>query len=64
MEQGQSKGCAQVRDILVSLQGEACIMGAKRIYKKRKSERKCMQGKYAGAMESEPCVCTEADFDW
>ncbi|KAM5126465.1 VPS10 domain-containing receptor SorCS1-like [Callospermophilus lateralis] len=40
-------------------QGEACIMGAKRIYKKRKSERKCMQGKYAGAMESEPCVCTE-----
>uniref|UniRef100_M3XSN9 VPS10 domain-containing receptor SorCS1 n=1 Tax=Mustela putorius furo TaxID=9669 RepID=M3XSN9_MUSPF len=44
-------------------QGEACIMGAKRIYKKRKSERKCMQGKYAGAMESEPCVCTEADFD-
>uniref|UniRef100_A0A452RE48 Sortilin related VPS10 domain containing receptor 1 n=1 Tax=Ursus americanus TaxID=9643 RepID=A0A452RE48_URSAM len=49
--------------ILVSLQGEACIMGAKRIYKKRKSERKCMQGKYAGAMESEPCVCTEADFD-
>ncbi|XP_077891947.1 VPS10 domain-containing receptor SorCS1-like [Ictidomys tridecemlineatus] len=44
-------------------QGEACIMGAKRIYKKRKSERNCMQGKYAGAMESEPCVCTEADFD-
>nr|XP_060483668.1 VPS10 domain-containing receptor SorCS1-like [Panthera onca] len=44
-------------------QGEACIMGAKRVYKKRKSERKCMQGKYAGAMESEPCVCTEADFD-
>nr|XP_044607113.1 VPS10 domain-containing receptor SorCS1 isoform X6 [Equus asinus]XP_044607116.1 VPS10 domain-containing receptor SorCS1 isoform X6 [Equus asinus]XP_044607120.1 VPS10 domain-containing receptor SorCS1 isoform X6 [Equus asinus] len=44
-------------------QGEACIMGAKRIYKKRRSERKCMQGKYAGAMESEPCVCTEADFD-
>lgn len=45
-------------------QGEACIMGAKRIYKKRKSEKKCMQGKYAGAMTSAPCVCTEADFDW
>uniref|UniRef100_A0A8C3INX8 VPS10 domain-containing receptor SorCS1 n=1 Tax=Chrysemys picta bellii TaxID=8478 RepID=A0A8C3INX8_CHRPI len=45
-------------------QGEACIMGAKRIYRKRKSEKKCMQGKYAGAMASEPCVCTEADFDW
>ncbi|XP_026524410.1 VPS10 domain-containing receptor SorCS1 [Notechis scutatus] len=44
-------------------QGEACIMGAKRTYKKRKSEKKCMQGKYAGAMSSEPCVCTEADFD-
>ncbi|XP_038267188.2 VPS10 domain-containing receptor SorCS1 isoform X2 [Dermochelys coriacea] len=44
-------------------QGEACIMGAKRIYRKRKSEKKCMQGKYAGAMSSEPCVCTEADFD-
>ncbi|XP_059586176.1 VPS10 domain-containing receptor SorCS1 isoform X3 [Alligator mississippiensis] len=44
-------------------QGEACIMGAKRIYKKRKSEKKCMQGKYARAMTSEPCVCTEADFD-
>ncbi|XP_056386926.1 VPS10 domain-containing receptor SorCS1 isoform X2 [Hyla sarda] len=44
-------------------QGEACIMGAKRIYKKRRSERKCMQGKYAGAMSSEPCVCTEADFE-
>ncbi|XP_025007566.2 VPS10 domain-containing receptor SorCS1 isoform X3 [Gallus gallus] len=44
-------------------QGEACIMGAKRIYRKRKSEKKCMQGKYAGAMTSEPCVCTDADFD-
>ncbi|XP_042646331.1 VPS10 domain-containing receptor SorCS1 isoform X2 [Tyto alba] len=44
-------------------QGEACIMGAKRIYRKRKSEKKCMQGKYAGAMTSEPCLCTEADFD-
>ncbi|KAM7171025.1 VPS10 domain-containing receptor SorCS1 [Macrochelys suwanniensis] len=44
-------------------QGDACIMGAKRIYRKRKSEKKCMQGKYAGAMASEPCVCTEADFD-
>ncbi|XP_051475063.1 VPS10 domain-containing receptor SorCS1 isoform X1 [Apus apus] len=44
-------------------QGQACIMGAKRIYRKRKSEKKCMQGKYAGAMTSEPCVCTEADFD-
>uniref|UniRef100_A0A8C4KJK5 Sortilin related VPS10 domain containing receptor 1 n=1 Tax=Dromaius novaehollandiae TaxID=8790 RepID=A0A8C4KJK5_DRONO len=37
-------------------QGEACIMGAKRIYRKRKSEKKCMQGKYAGAMTSEPCL--------
>jgi len=45
-------------------QGEACIMGAKRIYRKRKSEKKCMQVKYAGAMTSEPCVCTDADFDW
>ncbi|KAM3912701.1 VPS10 domain-containing receptor SorCS1 isoform 1-T1 [Leptodactylus fuscus] len=44
-------------------QGEACIMGAKRTYMKRRSERKCMQGKYAGAMSSEPCVCTEADFE-
>ncbi|XP_044155682.1 VPS10 domain-containing receptor SorCS1-like [Bufo gargarizans] len=44
-------------------QGEACIMGARRTYMKRRSERKCMQGKYAGAMSSEPCVCTEADFE-
>ncbi|XP_073452018.1 VPS10 domain-containing receptor SorCS1 isoform X2 [Aquarana catesbeiana] len=44
-------------------QGEACIMGAKRTYMKRRSERKCMQGRYAGAMSSEPCVCTEADFE-
>ncbi|KFU85373.1 VPS10 domain-containing receptor SorCS1, partial [Chaetura pelagica] len=44
-------------------QGQACIMGAKRIYRKRKSEKKCMQGKFAGAMTSEPCVCTDADFD-
>ncbi|XP_066457586.1 VPS10 domain-containing receptor SorCS1 [Eleutherodactylus coqui] len=44
-------------------QGEACIMGAKRTYMKRRSEKKCMQGKYAGAMSSEPCVCTEADFE-
>ncbi|KFO32356.1 VPS10 domain-containing receptor SorCS1 [Fukomys damarensis] len=57
--------CAQedYRPWKLHSQGEACIMGAKRTYKKRKSERKCMQGKYAGAMESEPCVCTEADFD-
>ncbi|PIO37883.1 hypothetical protein AB205_0065240 [Aquarana catesbeiana] len=38
-------------------------MGAKRTYMKRRSERKCMQGRYAGAMSSEPCVCTEADFE-
>ncbi|XP_073409181.1 VPS10 domain-containing receptor SorCS1 isoform X3 [Dendrobates tinctorius] len=44
-------------------QGEACIMGAKRTYMKRRSERKCMQGRFAGAMSSEPCVCTEADFE-
>ncbi|XP_069467857.1 VPS10 domain-containing receptor SorCS1-like isoform X3 [Ambystoma mexicanum] len=44
-------------------QGEACIMGAKRTYKKRRSEKKCMQGKYGSAMSSEPCVCTEADFE-
>lgn len=44
-------------------QGEGCIMGARRTYKKRRSEKKCMQGKYASAMSSEPCVCTEADFE-
>ncbi|NXM85148.1 SORC1 protein, partial [Oenanthe oenanthe] len=44
-------------------QGEACIMGAKRIYRKRRSEKKCMQGRFAGAMSWEPCLCTEADFD-
>ncbi|XP_068113722.1 VPS10 domain-containing receptor SorCS1-like isoform X4 [Hyperolius riggenbachi] len=43
--------------------GEACIMGARRTYMKRRSERKCMQGRYAGAMSSAPCVCTEADFE-
>ncbi|XP_018082701.1 VPS10 domain-containing receptor SorCS1 isoform X1 [Xenopus laevis] len=44
-------------------QGETCIMGARRTYRKRKSEHKCMQGKYARAVSSEPCVCTESDFE-
>ncbi|KAE8589294.1 hypothetical protein XENTR_v10017514 [Xenopus tropicalis] len=44
-------------------QGEACIMGARRTYRKRKSEHKCMQGKNARAISSEPCVCTESDFE-
>ncbi|MEE6486954.1 hypothetical protein FKM82_014741 [Ascaphus truei] len=38
-------------------------MGAKRTYKKTEIRKEMDAGKYAGAMSSEPCVCTEADFE-
>ncbi|XP_043911474.1 VPS10 domain-containing receptor SorCS1-like [Protopterus annectens] len=45
-------------------QGELCIMGEKRSYKRRKTETRCMVGKeFVGAMRSEPCACTAYDFE-
>ncbi|XP_036402233.1 VPS10 domain-containing receptor SorCS1-like isoform X1 [Megalops cyprinoides] len=45
-------------------QGEPCIMGVKRIYRKLKPTARCVMGKdYSVTMTSEPCDCTEADFE-
>uniref|UniRef100_A0A4W5NTI4 PKD domain-containing protein n=1 Tax=Hucho hucho TaxID=62062 RepID=A0A4W5NTI4_9TELE len=44
--------------------GEPCIMGVKRIYRKLKPIARCVMGKtYSVTMTSEPCDCTEADFE-
>ncbi|XP_035256981.1 VPS10 domain-containing receptor SorCS1-like isoform X2 [Anguilla anguilla] len=45
-------------------QGEPCLMGVKRIYRKLKPTARCVMGKdYSVTMTSEPCDCTEADFE-
>uniref|UniRef100_A0A8C6TUA3 Sortilin related VPS10 domain containing receptor 1 n=1 Tax=Neogobius melanostomus TaxID=47308 RepID=A0A8C6TUA3_9GOBI len=45
-------------------QGEPCLMGAKRIYKKLKQMSRCVMGKrFALSMSSAPCDCTETDFE-
>ncbi|XP_066549190.1 VPS10 domain-containing receptor SorCS1 isoform X2 [Amia ocellicauda] len=45
-------------------QGEPCIMGMKRIYRKLKPIARCVMGKdYSVTMISEPCLCTESDFE-
>ncbi|XP_064171151.1 VPS10 domain-containing receptor SorCS1 isoform X1 [Anguilla rostrata] len=45
-------------------QGEPCIMGVKRIYKKLKPIARCVMGKDSSvAITSEPCECTESDFE-
>uniref|UniRef100_A0A671PFT5 VPS10 domain-containing receptor SorCS2 n=1 Tax=Sinocyclocheilus anshuiensis TaxID=1608454 RepID=A0A671PFT5_9TELE len=45
-------------------QGEHCLMGVKRVYRKLKSIARCVMGKtYSVTMISEPCDCTESDFE-
>ncbi|XP_068178070.1 VPS10 domain-containing receptor SorCS1-like isoform X2 [Antennarius striatus] len=45
-------------------QGEPCLMGVKRMYRKLKPISRCVMGKrYSVSMTSVPCDCTEADFE-
>uniref|UniRef100_W5L006 Sortilin related VPS10 domain containing receptor 1 n=1 Tax=Astyanax mexicanus TaxID=7994 RepID=W5L006_ASTMX len=45
-------------------QGEPCLMGVKRIYRKLKPIARCVMGKtYSVTMTSDPCDCTESDFE-
>ncbi|XP_048104276.1 LOW QUALITY PROTEIN: VPS10 domain-containing receptor SorCS1 [Alosa alosa] len=45
-------------------QGETCLMGVKRIYRKLKPIARCVMGKANSVtMISEPCGCTESDFE-
>ncbi|XP_061580245.1 VPS10 domain-containing receptor SorCS1-like isoform X2 [Cololabis saira] len=45
-------------------QGEPCLMGVKRIYRKLKPTSRCVMGKaYSVTMTSGACDCTEADFE-
>lgn len=47
------------------LQGEPCLMGVKRIYRKLKPMAKCVMGKtHSVTVTSDPCECTESDFEW
>ncbi|XP_063051875.1 VPS10 domain-containing receptor SorCS1-like [Engraulis encrasicolus] len=45
-------------------QGETCLMGVKRIYRKLKPVARCVMGKtHSVTVISEPCQCTESDFE-
>ncbi|XP_041840428.1 VPS10 domain-containing receptor SorCS2-like [Melanotaenia boesemani] len=49
---------------LTDLQGEKCIMGQERTFRKRKDTAFCIKGKsYTSALTSKPCTCTEKDFN-
>ncbi|KAI4890609.1 hypothetical protein NFI96_004371 [Prochilodus magdalenae] len=49
---------------LTNLQGEQCIMGQERTYRKRKESSLCIKGKsYTSALTAKPCQCTEKDFN-
>uniref|UniRef100_A0AAY4F0H1 PKD domain-containing protein n=1 Tax=Denticeps clupeoides TaxID=299321 RepID=A0AAY4F0H1_9TELE len=44
--------------------GDPCLMGVKRIYRKLKPVARCVMGKNQSVtMISEPCDCTESDFE-
>lgn len=47
------------------LKGEPCVMGERKIYKKRKPGAQCSLGRdYSQTVVSEPCVCGQGDFEW
>ncbi len=46
-------------------QGEKCIMGQERSFRKRKDTAFCIKGKsYTSAFSNKSCQCTEKDFSW
>ncbi|KAK9524407.1 hypothetical protein VZT92_016804 [Zoarces viviparus] len=48
---------------LTDLQGEKCIMGQERSFRRRKDTAFCIKGKgYTSALTTKPCQCTERDF--
>nr|XP_033465773.1 VPS10 domain-containing receptor SorCS2 isoform X2 [Epinephelus lanceolatus] len=49
---------------LTGLQGEKCIMGQERSFRKRKETAFCIKGKtYTSTLTTKPCQCTEKDFN-
>ncbi|XP_054546185.1 VPS10 domain-containing receptor SorCS3 [Talpa occidentalis] len=45
-------------------QGEPCVMGERKIFKKRKPGAQCSLGRESsGTVVSEPCVCADWDFE-
>ncbi|XP_077961906.1 VPS10 domain-containing receptor SorCS2 isoform X7 [Gasterosteus aculeatus] len=49
---------------LTDLQGEKCIMGLERSFRKRKDTAFCVKGKsYTSALDTKPCQCTDRDFN-
>uniref|UniRef100_A0A5F8GHT5 Sortilin related VPS10 domain containing receptor 3 n=1 Tax=Monodelphis domestica TaxID=13616 RepID=A0A5F8GHT5_MONDO len=45
-------------------QGEPCVMGERKIFKKRKPGAQCALGRdYSGTVVSEPCICADWDFE-
>lgn len=46
-------------------QGDKCIMGQERSFRKRKDTAFCIKGKsYTSALTTKPCQCSEKDFNW
>ncbi|XP_029310365.1 VPS10 domain-containing receptor SorCS2 isoform X5 [Cottoperca gobio] len=49
---------------LTDMQGEKCIMGQERSFRKRKDTAFCIKGKsYTSALATKPCHCSEKDFN-
>lgn len=49
---------------LTDQQGEQCIMGQERTFRKRKDTSLCIKGRsYTSALTSKACQCTEKDFN-
>ncbi|XP_057709861.1 VPS10 domain-containing receptor SorCS2 isoform X2 [Corythoichthys intestinalis] len=49
---------------LTDSQGEKCIMGQERQFRRRKDTAFCVKGKsYTSALETKACQCTERDFN-
>lgn len=47
------------------LQGDHCIMGQQRSYRKRKSTSWCVKGRsFTSALTSRVCKCRDSDFLW
>lgn len=46
-------------------QGETCIMGQRRSFRRRKDGASCVKGRsFTSALSSHTCPCTDRDFSW
>lgn len=50
---------------MLPLQGDRCLMGQQRSFRKRKPTSSCVKGRsFTSALKSRVCECRDSDFLW